>query len=114
MASLVDTIRTQANSLKAKGGANMQRCLDETVDRIIEKAETIAENRPSFGDEATRKLFAALESSLRVAMKSGGALKAQEAALGAVAGKLAHDAAPGDVQQAFNAAVADATPKDDA
>ena len=84
-----------------------QRAIDESVESILEKAEDVAENRLSFGDETAVVLFGSLEKNLQVMMKTYAANNAQDAALAAISGKVSNDTTPVELQAAFTALVAE-------
>ena len=113
MASLLESMRMEASSLKARSG-QVTTALDENAQAILAKAEEIAEHRRVSCGDGTPNLFVSLEESLRVLMKARASHKAQEAALGNFSDRLADDATPTDVRAAFTSAVAAETTANDA
>ena len=102
---MIDAVRSETNTLKAKGATASSQALATTLECLLNKAEDLVENRQSYSDEAAQSLFASVERNLRVLMKADNAHQAQEKALAAITTKIGAESSPAEVQAAFKAAV---------
>jgi len=108
----VEVVQVEASNLLARH-SQKRKAITENVDSIFIQADSIAENRALYGPVA-EELFASCEDSLKRLMRQNAQQMAQEGALRAIAGQLAADATPAEVERAMTALVEEQTEADEA